>query len=132
MTTLRRLIARQYAVALLVAIAVLWVRLLVPTGYMPGIGTHGISITICTGMGPQTVALIPGNDSHKPPDHGKADGQPCAFAGLGLLSTGAIDPPVLVAALRFIMRTGLVARKSEAAPQRLHLRPPLRGPPLTA
>ncbi len=132
MIALRRLIASHRQRALLVALAVLSIRLILPTGYMPSIGERGMSVTVCTGMGAQAMEMARGVGDQKHPDGGSAGVQPCSFAGLGLLATGAIDPPLLLLAFRFAMRTGLLAAPAPIFLSRAYLRPPLRGPPRTA
>ncbi|MEM6909787.1 MAG: hypothetical protein AAF494_14025 [Pseudomonadota bacterium] len=78
--------------------------------------------------------------SHTQMDHGSDDGQgsasnqntDCAFAGLIKLATGGIDPLLLSAALAFAVLIGLAPRVVFRLPQRGHVRPPLRGPPVLA
>lgn len=122
---------------MLLCVATLLVKLLVPAGYMIS-GDHGrIALTLCSGVAPQAMAGThgaahdAGHASHhgKTKDHGKAE-MPCAFAGLTAASTGAIDPIQLAALIAFIMIAGISG--VPALPARAcsaYLRPPLRGPP---
>lgn len=114
------------------AIAALALRLLVPVGYMPATGQQGAVITICTGMGTQSLGQPVPDDRHDRNEPGKGAGETCAFAGLGLLSTGAIDPPLLIAAMHFVTRSGLLPIYLPDGGLPAFLRPPLRGPPRTA
>lgn len=110
-------------------------KLLVPAGFMPIESGGQIVIGMCSGTGPIKMAMtIPGlkhgqsdDDGH----HGKAE-QPCAFSSLSAPSLAAADPIVLAAAILFataIIRH-LASPSVVVAPT--HLRPPLRGPPVTA
>lgn len=124
---------------MLLCVATLLVKLLVPAGYMIS-GDHGrVAITLCPGNAPQAMTGMHdaahdaghANGHGKTKDHGKAE-MPCAFAGLTAAGTGAIDPIQLAALIAFIMiagASGLSAPPARAGPA--YLRPPLRGPPTT-
>ena len=119
---------------MLLCAATLVLKLLVPTGYMIDSNHGRITITICSGTGPATIATeMPGMhggmaDHGKSKDHGKAE-MPCAFSGLSAAMTGAIDPIQLIALIAFVLALGLVATVIPAPLRRVYLRPPLRGPP---
>ncbi|MBV9842223.1 MAG: hypothetical protein JOY99_11970 [Sphingomonadaceae bacterium] len=83
-------IGRRFAVALLAC--ALFLRLLVPQGWMPvARADGGWQITICTGMGPMKMAAAAsGKRSHHGQDEGRPD-HPCAFAGFA----AALDLPPL-------------------------------------
>lgn len=134
MFAVRYLLAQRH-LAVLICVATLVLKLLVPTGYMIDSRQGRITITICSGTGPATMAMeMPGMD-HSMPDHGKKEHgkaeMPCAFSGLSAAMTGAIDPIQLAALIAFVMAVGLVAVISPAPSQPAYLRPPLRGPPIT-
>jgi len=129
----RRLLAQRYF-AVLVCVATLVLKLLVPTGYMIG-SEHGrITIELCSGVVPRAMpTAMPGMhgdmpDHGKSQDHGKAE-MPCAFAGLSTASLGAIDPIQLVTLIAFVMAVGLSPAVLPVILRRGNLRPPLRGPP---
>jgi hypothetical protein len=133
---IRHLLARRHLAVLLCA-ATLLLKLLVPAGYMIGT-THGhLSMELCSGVAPPVAAAgMPGmhgdmSGHGKSRDGGKAD-MPCAFSALSAASLGAVDPVQLAALVAFIMAVALLPVAAPAPSRRAHLRPPLRGPPLTA
>jgi len=115
------------------ALLVLAVQLLVPSGFMPLRTERGVIVTLCTGRGAINVIVdrdaAPGKGDHAP-DDGMAGQQPCAFAA----SLQPAVPPLILADLAlpawqlnfgpiaFALKTGLIARL--AAPP-----PPSSGPP---
>lgn len=106
-------------------------KLAVPAGFMPVAGPGQIMVLVCTEFGPKHVAIdVPGMPA-KPDDGAKMD-QPCAFAGLGLAWLPGADAVLLAAALGFILALGFAAAVVPRLARIPHLRPPLRGPPLTA
>lgn len=128
---------RQHRVlaAWLLAFALL-LKVVVPSGYMLDTAGGTIRMAICSGMGPMktTMAMaMPGmadGAAHKHQKDGEKADQPCAFAGLNAHSVAATDPMLLAIAIAFVV--ALVSRR--IAPPLLalglHLRPPLRGPPV--
>ena len=132
MQAARHLIRNHARLALLLAVIALAIKFVVPAGYMPSAQGHGFAVTICTGMGLKTVSLAGDNRAPTQHDSSDRDMQPCAFAGLGLLATGSIDPPSLVAALRHAALVALFFLPLAFPQSRAFLRPPLRGPPARA
>lgn len=122
--------AGQGRVIALLALA-LFVRALVPTGWMPVATADGLGMELCAGqaMAPQAMAgMKHGREQGKQalPDH------PCAFAGLGLAADTA--PPLVVVALALMPPPMLAPRglaiaigRGLAAPP-----PPATGPPAFA
>jgi len=118
-----------FAAAALIALA-LAMRILVPGGFMPTSDDGRIVVALCSGSGPATVVIDLGQDNGEP-DHKSTADATCAFTGLGSPSLGGADPVLLVLAVAFAML--LTARAAvPLASVPLRLRPPLRGPPLTA
>ena len=109
-------------------------KTLVPAGFMPVVSGNTITIQICSGLEHQTVEwVIPGLPAH-PEDqnhHGKTE-MPCAFSGLNAPGMAATDPVLLVLAIAFIMIVSRHVAAIPGAPEPDYLRPPLRGPPVTA
>ncbi len=106
-------------------------KLAVPAGFMPVAGPGQIMVLVCTEFGPQHVAIeVPGMPAK--PDESAKMNQPCVFAGLGLAWLPGADPVLLAAALVFILALGFAAVVAPLLARRPRLRPPLRGPPLTA
>lgn len=131
-TAVRRLIA-QRRLAVLLCVATLALKLLVPTGFMIG-SQHGrITIELCSGVQPPTTAMAGMHGDmpdHGKQDHGKAE-MPCAFSGLSAASLGAVDPIQLAVLIAFIMAIGVSPAVLPAVARRSYLRPPLRGPPVS-
>lgn len=137
MQAIRHFLAQRH-LAVLICVAALLLKLLVPTGYMIDSDHGRITITICSGTGPATMTMeMPGMhgdtaghvaDHGKSKDHGKAE-MPCAFSGLSAASLGAIDPIQLAALIAFVLTLGLIATILSAPSRPAYLRPPLRGPP---
>jgi hypothetical protein len=129
----RTLLAHRH-LALLLCVATLLLKVLVPTGYMIDSNHGRITITICSGVEPRTMTMeMPGMhgdmpDHGKSKDHGKAE-MPCAFSGLSAAALGAIDPIQLAALIAFVMAMGIIGFAPPTPSTPTYLRPPLRGPP---
>jgi len=139
--SLRHLILDHGHLAVLVCLAALALRMLMPAGYMLSGDGGRIAIIPCSGivlesgMAPAMPVAdhatarhaMPGHDTSR--EHGKAE-MPCAFSGLSAPLLGGADLVLLVLALAFVAAMAL--RASARAPVRTpaYLRPPLRGPPL--
>jgi len=128
---IRSLLA-QRRFAVLICVAALLLKLLVPTGYMIE-SSHGrLSLAVCPGTVP--VTEMPGMDRSMP-DHGQEHGKaelPCAFSGLSATALGAIDPVQLAILIAFVTAGGLFVVTSPVPSNATWLRPPLRGPPIHA
>ncbi|KEO88408.1 hypothetical protein EH30_03235 [Erythrobacter sp. JL475] len=59
-----------------------------------------------------------------------AKAKDCAFGGTLKLTTGPVDPELLVAAILFVLLLGLAPSRPIFVNARPYLRPPLRGPPV--
>ncbi len=108
---------------LILALAALWVQVLVPQGFMVASASNGPALVICTGHGPLQA-----------PDHsGKApkptSDAPCVFAAHGAVSAtplpvfllAPIDAPAAIVAQSFVRQS---PGRGLAAPP-----PPSQGPP---
>jgi hypothetical protein len=129
----RRLLAQRH-LAVLLCLATLLLKLVLPTGYMIG-NDHGhVAITLCAGTAPAPAMMdmVHLHGDHPAPgkakDHGKAE-MPCAFAGLSAAMLAAIDPLQLGALIAFIVALGLAGTTLPTPAKPARLRPPLRGPP---
>jgi hypothetical protein len=129
-----RILLAQRQIALLLCVATLLLKLLVPTGYMID-NDHGrLTFTVCSGVQPRAMTMeMPGMhgdmpDHGKSKDHGKAE-MPCAFSGLSAAALGAIDPIQLAALIAFVMAMGIIGLALPPPSTPTYLRPPLRGPP---
>lgn len=117
------------------ALLVLAMQMIAPSGFMPVRTDRGVVVTLCTGTGPVNVVVprgqAPEKGGHRP-DDGMTGQQHCPFAA----SVQPVVPPMMAADLllpawqlafgpiAFALKTGLIARL--AAPP-----PPSSGPPAT-
>jgi len=116
---------------MLVCVAALLMKLLVPAGYMVEADHGRLAITTCPGSAPVASAMPAMHHAkrdHAPREHGKAE-MPCVFAGLSAAALGTADPVQLAALIAFVLALGLAATILPAPSRPAHLRPPLRGPP---
>lgn len=131
-----RTLIRDYRVfAMLIVAAALCVKALVPQGYMVAGGERlTLSVQLCfDGIEKRTVEIaIPtdGKARGDAPGHDGAPDQHCAFSSLAMGALGGADAPLLAMALAFILVLGFAPVRSPPRELFLHLRPPLRGPPL--
>lgn len=124
-------LTRQPLAFTLVALALL-IKAFVPQGFMVAPSNGTIMVSICSGQGPQTIAIDLGVGADPTSDHGDthpAD-HPCAFSGLSMAADTGADILLLGLALAFVLARGFlpVTVRHQRAPSRL--RPPLRAPPL--
>ncbi|KQX20892.1 MULTISPECIES: hypothetical protein [unclassified Sphingomonas] len=117
-------------IALAFVVAALFMRLLVPAGWMPA-SERGLAITLCTGTGAQQAWVDGQGKIHKgKPGEGRAD-HPCVFAGFAALLDlpSAIDLPAgpqpFATALPVFAGTAVAIGRGLAAPP-----PPSTGPPI--
>ena len=123
---MRQFLHGHRAIAALLVLMALAVRLAVPVGFMPSTTASGVTIVPCPAAEPVHVAMPGMHHGHDAPGKAAAD---CPFAGLSLPSLGGADAVQIAALILAIFVAGM--RLTGALPERriLHLRPPLRGPP---
>lgn len=111
--------------------AALLMKVFVPAGYMPVMAGGSIAIELCSGFGPEKMAMaMPGmGDHHGKGDRSDRDDMPCGFAGHAPASMAAADPILLVIAITFIVATLFRMPLSWPVRRAEYLRPHLRGPP---
>lgn len=131
MRSIRALIFRSRTLAVCMVVAALFVKALIPNGYMVAQDARTITVRICgdsTGHDFNKQVRIP--EKSKPLNSsGKAAKSGCAFSSLGMTGLGGADTIILALALAFILALGF-APSTVASPRRTaFLRPPLRGPP---
>lgn len=135
MTALRHHLLRHRLLAAWLIAAALLMKVLVPAGYMASVSAGSITIELCSGYGPQKMAVpMPGMTHHpdQKGEHGKAE-MPCAFSGLSAPSLAGADPLLLAVAIAFVIVTVFRIAVRPALPNApFYLRPPLRGPPAHA
>jgi hypothetical protein len=125
--------ARPTVAVLLVALA-LAMKLLVPSGYMLAPSSKYLTVLVCSGtnMDPVTIKVPMAPKAPGTGDHDKAAKDACAFSALGHASLAAVDSILLAAAILFVLALGFLPAPTVRRALPTHLRPPLRGPPLTA
>lgn len=135
MHAFRHLLAQRH-LAVLICVAALLLKLLVPVGYMVG-NDHGrVAIMLCPGAGstPMPMPMVTSGagggtiDHGKSQDHGKGE-LPCVFGGLSTAMLASIDPILLASLIAFVIKLGTPAVPPLTVADPSHLRPPMRGPP---
>ncbi len=129
MTDLRAFMLHRWTLSLWLVAAALFVRAIVPAGYMVDAQATTLSFTICSdatgAMSTHEITI---------PDDGKADAanadKPCSFAGSAQPALSGADAPLLALALAFILLLGFVRRPFPPLLSVHHLRPPSQGPPM--
>ncbi len=134
MQSLRTFLRRHRALSLLVVMAALCMKIVVPTGFMIGQNAKVLTVQICDdAFGNHSVKqlVIPMKDggSESGSKQGKGD---CPFASLSMASITGADPSLLALALAFILALGFAPARIPLPELTSHLRPPLRGPPALA
>ena len=131
MPQIRALLMRHRALALLVVIAALCMKALVPTGFMIGQNSKVLTVQICNDtFGNHAVKqlIIPMKDGSSESGGKQGKGE-CPFSSLSMASMTGIDPALLALALAFILALGFAPVQTAQSKRVFHLRPPLRGPP---
>ena len=143
MNALRHILAQRCHTFLIAGLIALAVRALVPAGYMPDAQAQAggdaivLSAKVCNASGISrtidiAIAREDAGDADKdaPASHESAQ-QACAFAALAFAALGTPDAGLPApAALHTAHTAGPLVAARVAHPA--FLRPPLRGPPLTA
>lgn len=134
MNPLRTLLMRRRALALLVVLAALCMKIVVPTGFMIGQDSKVLTVQICDeAFGnhavQQLVIPMKGGENESGSKKGKGE---CPFTSLSMASMAGADPSLLALALAFILALGFAPARFTLPQRASHLRPPLRGPPALA
>lgn len=132
MNGLRAALNGNRALAAMLLAAALFVRALVPTGYMAAPDARSITVTICAdASGSPRQVQVPLGEKHDAGQDHQDKHSPCAFAGMAAATPAA---PVLLAALApvaapaapFAAQVVAIGRGLAAPP------PPQTGPPIIA
>jgi len=128
---MRAFLLRYRALALLVVMAALCMKVIVPTGFMIGQNSKVLTVQICDdAFGNHAVKqiAIPMKDGGS--DSGQKQGKgECPFTSLSMASMTGADPALLALALAFILALGFAPAPIPLSKRVFHIRPPLRGPP---
>ena len=105
--------SRRRGVTLVLIALALWMRLMIPQGWMPSRAASGWTLTLCTGSGAMPAPMAmggamghahgagaahagPAGHGHEPGhEHKGMDQHPCAFAGAAQALAEPSWPPVL-------------------------------------
>ena len=134
MTVLRAFFRNHRQLAAVLLVLALCLKAVIPGGFMlsPSADTV-LSISICAdGSGVHQPVQITVPAKHSSQLEPSQKNTPCAFAGLADTAIGGADPFLLALAFAFILALGLAPMRSLPIAQDFRLRPPLRGPPVTA
>lgn len=135
MSTLRALIRDYCILALLLLGCALMAKAIIPQGYMVGGAQKQVSIQLCLdGITHKSISVaIPTKGDG---EHNKGGSKPanehCAFSSLSMNALGGADAPLIAIALLFILAAGFAPLYRVLEGRTGQIRPPLRGPPLTA
>jgi hypothetical protein len=132
MFALRALLMTHRRFAAAIILCALAMKALVPVGYMVASAGNSITVTICSGMAGETEQVRIPMESRGERNKASVDSHaPCPLMSdaHGLAGT---DPLLLAGALAFILLLGFAPVRAITAQRLLWLRPPLRGPPLSA
>lgn len=136
MHSLRACLARHRALVTILIVATLWMKALIPAGFMLGHGERVLTVEICADsqgghLTRQIVLPADGKSGGQQGERGQADSI-CPFSALAFAGIGGAEPALLALALAFILTLGFAAVRAARPARQTRLRPPLRGPPATA
>lgn len=129
--SLRHHLTRHCIWAMWLIAAALFMKVVVPAGYMPVISGGSIIVELCSGAGPEKMPMaMPGMADHRgKSDHSQHDDMPCGFAGHAPESMTGVDPILLVILIAFLVATAFRMPIFWPIQRVSYLRPHLRGPP---
>lgn len=131
MNLVRAFFLRHRGLAIVLVLATLCMKALVPTGFMIGQNAKVLTVQICDdAFGNHAVKqiAIPMKDGSSESGSKQGTGE-CPFTSLSMASMSGADPALLALALAFILALGFVPTRTAYLERVFHLRPPLRGPP---
>lgn len=132
MNLVRAFFLRHQALAIVLVLATLCMKAIVPTGFMIGQNSKVLTVQICDdAFGNHAVKqiAIPMKDGSSDSSSKQGKGE-CPFSSLSMASMSGADPALLALALAFILALGFVPTHTALHERIFHLRPPLRGPPV--
>ena len=131
MNLVRAFFLRHRGLAIVLVLATLCMKAIVPTGFMIGQNSKVLTVQICDdAFGNHAVKqiAIPMKDGSSDSSGKQGKGE-CPFTSLSMASMSGADPALLALALAFILALGFVPTRTAHSERVFHLRPPLRGPP---
>jgi hypothetical protein len=131
MRDFRALLLRHHALALVLAMVALCMKIMVPAGFMFGQNSKVLTVEICGGSVDNlavTKLVIPMKNDRDDAGHKQGKGE-CSFASLSKASMPGTDLALLALALAFIFAQGIAPKPFPHPKRQPYMRPPLRGPP---
>ena len=134
MRLVRSYLRNNPRLAVLLLLATLCMKALMPAGFMVEARPSAIGVVICgSAEGTQLGRVAEAAIRDKLPATGRArTDQTCPYATLAMASLGGADAPLLALALVFAMALAFLPTAAVVPAQAGWLRPPLRGPPAAA
>ena len=134
MNRIRHLFKSRPALAIWLFAFALAMKALVPAGYMLAPSSKFLTVAVCSGtnMAPVSIEVPMAPKAPATGDSDMAGKGVCPFSTLGHAGLSATDPVLLAAAILFILALGFLPVPPGLRATPPYLRPPLRGPPLTA
>jgi hypothetical protein len=131
--TIRHCFRDHPALAALLLVAALCLKVLVPAGTMPTAHGNGIVVTLCSGAA-MTIHIDTGKDAGKHQDGRPASAvdHPCTFAPLSAAGLGSAPPALVLAALAFAFVAAILLPTLALRPAEPRSRPPTHAPPAFA
>jgi len=132
MSSWRALLVQNASLTLLLVLAALFVRAIVPAGYMPSTQSRSFTVMLCADQNVTSMRVTIPIDGSSLPHDGKSDhasDSPCSFGGLAMGATGGADAALLAVALAHVIALGFSPVDVPTLQGFFYLRPPLRGPP---
>lgn len=136
MGTLRTFLREHGRLAWLLVVMTLALKAAMPAGYMIGMSGTVLTVEICADASGQRVTrqiVVPhdGSNAGGMTEHPSADGT-CPWSVMSLAGLESVDPGLQALSLGFILLLGFAPVSVPSLSGSLHLRPPLRGPPVFA
>lgn len=131
MSLTRAFLLQHRTLVVLVFMAALCMKVLVPSGVMIGPGSKILTVQICAdAFGGDTARqlVVPMKDGSGEAGSNQGKGE-CPYTALSMASLAGAGPALLALALVFILLLGLAPVRYALPGRMFHLRPPLRGPP---
>ena len=116
----------------MLAIMALFMKALIPGGFMPGFNNGTFTAEICAESSSTSQPEQLANTHHKPGKDGKERAMVshgCPYATLVMAAVSDSDVAFAVQTLIFIRALGFIPVVGQALQHAARLRPPLRGPP---
>jgi hypothetical protein len=133
MQHLRAFLFRHRALAFVVLMAALAMKVALPAGFMFERDSTVITVKICgdaMGGAAERQMVIPVKDADESGgQHGKQAGSQCPYAALTMAALAGADAALLALALVYILALAFAPVLPARLARNFHLRPPLRGPP---